>query len=320
MTAKQWFHVSWRLLLSLGLLLCMGLIAVRALAYWYSLGSAPEGLEKAMRLDPGNPQYPASLARFYLGSFERYDPGEAVRQFETATRLAPARAAYWAELGGAYELAGRPDDARRAYEQARRLFPNSPDINWQAANFYLRTGRIEDTLPALHKVLLGDPQLRQPAFDLVWRAGVEPGLILDRMIPEEAEILLGYLSYLVEKQRLDAAPPVWQRLSQRAGGRLGRDVKNGLAPHRASGGRQYPQARGNQEMLLGVVVAHHLDLASYCQCSPRVPGGFPRREAGMDYKVLVQLKDGGGRDVEDKPAQGFLAAAGRPSEQTQAGQ
>lgn len=214
MAEKRWLNLAVRIGLSLGLLYCIYLVTTRAIALWYfRYTPPPQGIRKAIAWDPGNPQYYAALARVLERSFdEAGDLNEVIRLYEKATQLSPHKASYWAELGGAYELVGRTDDAQRAYERARELFPNSPEINWQLANFYLRAGKTEQALTPLQKVLLGDPQLRVPAFDLAWRAGTDPKLILDKMIPPNADIYFQYINYLIQKQHLDEAGEAWARL------------------------------------------------------------------------------------------------------------
>lgn len=54
------------------------------------------------------------------------DVREATRRLETATSYARADAAAWWNLGIAYQRAARNDDARRAFETARRLAPGDP--------------------------------------------------------------------------------------------------------------------------------------------------------------------------------------------------
>lgn len=210
--AHRWWSLGLRLLLSAGLLSALYLVGTRALAQWYFLQPPPQGIQQAIRFDPRAPQYHAALGRFYLRSFTQFNLNQAIRCLETATRLSPARARYWAELGGAYELAARLPDARRAYERAQQLFPNSPHINWQLGNFYIREGEITQALRAFRRVVRADPTLRRQTFALAWRAGAEPALILDEMIPPQTDILLQYLNYLAQAQRLDAARETWARL------------------------------------------------------------------------------------------------------------
>lgn len=212
MTAKRWLNVAARIFLSLGLLYSIYLVATRSIAQWYFRQPPPEGVRKAIEWDPGNPMYYAALARVLERSPEGADLNEVIRLHEKATQLSPRRARYWAELGGAYELAGQLEDARLAYERAQELFPNSPKINWQLGNFYIREGKIREALQAFQKVLLGDPGLRRQAFDLAWRAGADADLILEEMIPPQMDILFQYLDYLTQKQRIEEAEQTWARI------------------------------------------------------------------------------------------------------------
>ncbi len=213
-TGKPWLASSIRIALFFALLYCVYLVATRAIAVWYFRRQTLEGVRQAIRWDPGNPRYPAVLAHALEFSAEESNPKEVVRLYERATRLAPHQAEYWADLGGAYESAGRIDDARRAYERAAKLFPNSPDINWRLGNFYLRAGNVPEALGRIKEAMIGDPGMRGPAFDLAWRATGNGNLILAKMIPPDTDNLFAYLSYLLQAQRVDEAVRVWNRILQ----------------------------------------------------------------------------------------------------------
>jgi tetratricopeptide (TPR) repeat protein len=201
-----------RVALSLALLLSIFLVSRQAVATWYFRKATLEGLQQALRWDPRNPEYHAALGRYYLQSFTDNNPAEAVGQYELAVQLSPHNAWHWAGLGDAYEVVGRAEDARRAYEKASERFPNSPEINWRLGNFYIRDGKTGLALKALQKALLGDPGIRRPAFDVAWRATEDADLILAEMIPPDSGIYFAYLNYLVETQRTDAAEKAWARL------------------------------------------------------------------------------------------------------------
>lgn len=212
MSSNRWLQIPLALLVSLGLGYSIYLISARAIAHWYFSQPPPEGLRQAVAWDPGNAMYYAALARVRQGALAGAEPAEIVQLYEKAAALSPGEARYWAELGGAYELAGRPEDAMRAYERARPLFPHSPEINWHLGNFYLRQGKVNGALDAFQKVLVGNRSLRRPTFDLVWRAGIETDLIFQRLMPPDAEAYLHLLNYLSEKQQMDAAAEAWRRL------------------------------------------------------------------------------------------------------------
>jgi len=212
MTLPRWLALLIRVLASVVLLYCGYLVCTRAIAEWHFRQSSPQGLRKAIQWDPQNPMYYAALGRVLQNSTRESDLDEVILLYEKATQLSPYAALYWAELGGAYETAGRAEDARRAYERAQELFPNSPAINWQLGNFYIRQGETEKALPALQKVLLGDPSLWEQAFDLAWRAGTDPERVLTEMIPPEGAILFHYLNYLSLRQRTPEAGQVWAKI------------------------------------------------------------------------------------------------------------
>ena len=119
-----------RLLLVFGLLYSIYSVGTRTIAYLYSRQAPPTGLHKAITLNPGNPLYYSALGIFLAGSLRETGPEEVIVLFQKATQLSPQKARYWAELGSAYEWAGREEEALLAFVHARDLFPHSPDINW----------------------------------------------------------------------------------------------------------------------------------------------------------------------------------------------
>jgi hypothetical protein len=140
------------------------------------------------------------------------DVHEAVRLSESATQLAPLDARGWARLGAAYEAAGRLTDAGRAYRRAVTLFARSPEMNWRLGNFLLRQDDEAGGLAAFEKVVAGAPGMRRAAYQTAWGATDRSREILERMIPAQPEILLDYLHFLLDTQRLDAAREVWGRM------------------------------------------------------------------------------------------------------------
>ena len=183
-----------------------------AVGEWHARQRTEESIERAIQWDPNHGGYTAARARIAQNSMRGDKASAVVRQWERAVRLNANRATWWAELGGAYEWAGRPDDALRAFERARALFPRSPEINWKLGNFYLRAGRNAEALDALRRVLGSDPETERAVFDLVWRAGFESREILDKLVPADSLALVAYLNFLVEAKRINAAKEAWARL------------------------------------------------------------------------------------------------------------
>jgi Tetratricopeptide repeat len=179
---------------------------------WYFQENTPPAVEMAARWDPGNALYAdalANLAHFYSAN---PDPSEIVALCERAVRLSPDDAHYWADLGSAYDWAGRPDDALHAFERARDLFPNSPDIEWRLANFYVRTNRTSDALPLLRKVLAAGGVDDKQVFALASQSGLNNQAILTQMLPPDGAVLVDFLDFQLDSGHLDRGGEVWDRL------------------------------------------------------------------------------------------------------------
>ncbi len=208
----SWLWRGARITIALAMLYCAYLALRQGVGTYEARQSTPTALEKAVRWDsanPGNYDALATLTHLYA---DREDPAAVVRLSRTAVQASPMQADYWADLGSAYEWAGRSEDALRCFERARDLFPLSPDLNWRLANFYVRDGKTGLAEVALQRALLGNPELRQPAFALGWGATSDNQQLLAHMIPAQADVLLSYLDFLITTKRIKAANQTWARL------------------------------------------------------------------------------------------------------------
>jgi hypothetical protein len=190
----------------------MYLAARQGIAAWYFRKASPEAIQTAIKWDPQNPEYYDALATVTHLYAAGGNSAEVVRLCEKATALSPYNAFYWADLGAAYEWSGRRNDALRAFTSAHALFPNSPEINWKVANFYVRTGKISDALRALKEVLLEDPSKERQVFVLAANATADNQEILREMLPPSAPVLLDYLDFQIETNRMDPAAQTWANL------------------------------------------------------------------------------------------------------------
>jgi tetratricopeptide repeat protein len=201
-----------RTFLVCGLLYCIYLVTRQAVASWHFRKKLPQDIQTAIKWDPENPQYYDALATLTHLYSSGGNSGEVVRLCEKATQLSPHNASYWADLGAAYEWAGRNNDALQAFDRARELFPNSPEINWEAANFYVRARHISEALAALQKVLLEDSSKERQVFVLATNATGADQIILDEMLPRRAPVILDYLNFQVASNQMEAARKTWSTL------------------------------------------------------------------------------------------------------------
>lgn len=211
-SAHRWHGFLVRCSLAIGLLLCAYSAAKRGVAALYFQKKSPETLQAAIRWDAGNAQYYDALATMRHFYADDDNPEEEAKLYQRAVSLSPKNALYWADLGSAFDWEGKHDDALRAFEHARELFPNSPDVDWKLANFYVRSGKTEEALDALRMVLLGGGVPQQDVFALAERATEDKNIILHEMVPEEASVLLDYLNYEAAAGDMLGAEQTWREL------------------------------------------------------------------------------------------------------------
>src|SRR5215470_6681433 len=211
---RRWFAFAMliRVCLVIALSSCLYLAAKQGISSWYLRQGSPAALERAIRWDAANPQNFDDFGNLIHLFGDAGSPARIVQAYETATRLSPQNAQYWADLGSAYDWSGRRDEALAAFHRAQQLFPNSPEINWRVANFLIRTGKTTEGLECLRKVLLGGSIARRDVFALAARATHDNNEILDRVVPARRAILTDYLNFQIAKGDISAAEQVWQRL------------------------------------------------------------------------------------------------------------
>jgi len=177
----------------------------------YFREGSPNAVQTAIIWDPANPEYCDALGTLLHLYADRADSDEIVQLYQRATRLSPHDAQFWADLGAAYDWAGRSNDALGAFEHSRRLFPNSPEINWRLANFYVRTGKTPEALLALGIVLQKDSSAGRKVFTLATNATRDENALL-KMLPPQPRVFFDYLNFLIEKGDLAGAEEVWDRV------------------------------------------------------------------------------------------------------------
>jgi tetratricopeptide (TPR) repeat protein len=198
-----------------GILLLLVVVAARqGIAAYYFRKVSPASVQKAMAWDPRNPQYPATAANLVHLYGDNADPDVVIRWYETASRLSPFEAEYYVALAQANDWAGRPSQAVVLFQRAQELFPNSPEINWKVANFRVRTGKTSEALPALKKVLFSGAINENQVFALISNARIDPGTVIDELLPSDAHAFVDYLNFQVDRGDMAAAQQTWDHLLQ----------------------------------------------------------------------------------------------------------
>lgn len=166
-------------------------------------------LKRAVELQPQNARYHFLLANneFLVES----DPPSTVRQLKAASSLDPHTSAYWLALARADLVLGDLDGQKHAIEQALRVDPTTPDVSWEAANFYVVRGELHPALHCLHTVIENDPQASAQAVTLAWRASGNAAMIMAEALPPRAEAYGALLHQALMANDRASAELVWAR-------------------------------------------------------------------------------------------------------------
>jgi tetratricopeptide (TPR) repeat protein len=173
-------------------------------------GSARVELERAVRLAPGNSEYHHRLGRYL--ALVAQDLTAGMSEFRAAVALNPHVAAYWLDLARGYQFLGDRQQQKQALERAVLADPRTPEVAWEAANFYLVQGDVARALRQFRVVVENDQERALSALRLSWRATgiLEP--IFDHVLPPKPEAHAQLLYLLLFEDKPDAAAEVWRRL------------------------------------------------------------------------------------------------------------
>ena len=169
-------------------------------------------LERAVKLDPGNAEFPMRLGSLYEYSPVDMQVGKAEEEFRRAAHLDPYDPQTWLDLAAALQFQGRTEEAEACRRRVDLMAPKIPAYQWPLANFYLLQGNTQEALRHFKVVLAGTSQYDTNVFTLAWKATDDAGKILQELIPERAQTEFNYLNFLLSQHRLDDAEPVWKRI------------------------------------------------------------------------------------------------------------
>jgi len=203
-----------RLVIGVGAAFCLIYLLLAGRLFIASIfGERPElsSLQRASRLDPGNADYRNHLGRYY--ALVARDPSAAIEPYRAAVQLDPHSARYWFDLASAYQVLGDTSNQTWALEHAIEADPTTPDVAWEAANFYLVQGDDEKALREFHVVLENEPSLANLAIQFCWRINPDVDALLRDVVPARSPAYLAFLTLLMAKQETAATAKVWAALT-----------------------------------------------------------------------------------------------------------
>jgi tetratricopeptide (TPR) repeat protein len=173
---------------------------------------APERLQRALALAPGNAEYLTLLGRHYYRQGAREDKDKALARYYQALQHNPFDAWCWYQLSYLYLARGDTAAAERALRTAERLNPQSASLAWATGNFWLDQGKVVAAMDRFRTALEHNPELDTAVFEICWDVKLDPAAILGNVIPNRPPLLLTYLSFLIENEKVAAATETWHKL------------------------------------------------------------------------------------------------------------
>jgi len=169
-------------------------------------------LQMAARLDPGRADYQYQLGHYFLQTQD--EPATALQFFKSATALNPYNARYWLDLSRTYQRLSNSDQQKEALQHAIAADPSTPDVAWDAANFYWALGETDKALQEFRVVLANDPYLPAAALERCWRIKPDVGSLLQDVVPHNEDVYSAFLDFLISKNEPAAAASVWTQMVQ----------------------------------------------------------------------------------------------------------
>jgi tetratricopeptide (TPR) repeat protein len=173
-----------------------------------------ESYSRAILHDPSNAILWWHRGRLQHYSIERVDIPNALRDYEKALALNNRLSQAWVDLADCYERTGREREAEAALENAFSVQTYSPLIRWQAGNYFLRRGNIPRMYECFRLASEYDIEKLVPAAELSWKADSNHAGILRTLVPDTLPANLRYLQFLADRNELDLARAVWNRIRE----------------------------------------------------------------------------------------------------------
>lgn len=183
-----------------------------ALAAHFAGMETRQGQERAVQLEPGNPEAWFLLGRYWQYNIEEPDAKRAIAAYRNALSLDPHSATTWLDLAGAYESEGDATAARDAFQQAKRVYPISAEVAWRYGNFLLRQNEIPAAFAEIRQSVSVDPKRAAEAVSRSYRLDPDINSIIENVLPPTAPIYLDAIRELDADAAMDPALTVWDRL------------------------------------------------------------------------------------------------------------
>lgn len=169
-------------------------------------------IESGVHLEPGDADAWDTLGRFLQLSLEYNDPVQSLAAYQHAVQANSHSSILHMNLAAAYEGAGEVDQARQQYVDASTVYPLSAQVAWNYGNFLLRQGDTAEGYAQIRRAILADRSLLTLASSRVWRASRDVNVLLDQVLPADADAYEHALDYFSSIHQTSASLAVWDKL------------------------------------------------------------------------------------------------------------
>jgi Tfp pilus assembly protein PilF len=183
-----------------------------ALAAHFAGMETRQGQERAVQVEPGNPEAWFLLGRYWQYNLEEPDANRAVAAYRNALSLDPHSATTWLDLAASYESEGNAAAARDAFQQAKRVYPISAEVAWRYGNFLLRQNEVPAAFAEIRHSVEVDPKRAAEAVSRSWRLDPDINSIIENVLPPTAPIYLDAIRELDADAAMDPALTIWDKL------------------------------------------------------------------------------------------------------------
>src|SRR5664280_637295 len=178
------------------LLVLQTIRVVLAQSWGYSLD--PATIQRAIALDPANPDFHFALGKIILLNAQLNTQAAAEQEFREAASMNPYSAIYWSGLGKACYSSGNQPCADAAFRRAQQLAPAKPQFAWEAAVNYVVSNQPKAAVEQLRTFLRLQPDGLNQSFQLLMRGFGNPNVVWRDLLGSSADVTskLQFLDYL----------------------------------------------------------------------------------------------------------------------------
>jgi tetratricopeptide (TPR) repeat protein len=176
-------------------------------------------LQRALALDPANPEIVRRLGVAYSYSVTFPDTSRGIEYLRQAAELNTHRAAYWADYGRSCDSVANLECAGQALQRAVQLAPTTPRYHWLLANHYILSDQPDKAMEEFATLLRLDPdEYAQETFTVCLKAFDSPDEIFRKALTDSAtvDLKLTYAEFLCRNGRADSAGQIWNYIAAKS--------------------------------------------------------------------------------------------------------